>query len=299
MSFIVYQPQTQKKHQHHPLERKTSNLTNLENNVSADVTNPETDVIYRDGYSKLAVSKDSPDRFQLIQNRRADTDMTLETMKQLLQGEDMNAWRGIPFHKSTVERVIYPCLVDELQPGTIFETGSFMGRSAVWLADVAACHRRSPGTTKVIGVDLCLNNIHPNVKSYQEKNPDALSFLEGNSRNLAAALSPELLATCPKPWLIIEDCHFFFENQLAFFHSIMTKGDYLIVEDCNKRHIEFWESQNWPDQEEMKQQSSKPAILTEFLESHPEYNVDSYYQDAFGYNFAKSQNSILKKVDDK
>lgn len=275
-----------------------SNTTGLGTDVATDVTNPETDVIYQDGYSKPAVSKDSPDRFQSIRDRRAETDMTLETMTQLLRGEDMNAWRGIPFRKSAVERVIYPCLIDELQPGTIFETGSFMGGSAVWLADVAACHRRSPGMTKVIGVDLCLNNIHPHAKSYQENNPDALAFLEGNSKNLAAALSPELLATCPKPWLIIEDCHFFFEKQLAFFHSIMTKGDYLIVEDCNKHHIEFWEGQNWPDQEEMKQQSSKPAILTEFLESHLEYHVDSYYQDAFAYNFAKSQNSILKKVSD-
>lgn len=263
-----------------------------------DDTNHDTDAIYREGYSE-AKSKDSPNRFQLIQDRKQSTEMSAETMKQLLKGEDnMNVWRGIPFRKFAVERVLYPCLIDELQPGTIIETGSYRGGSAVWLADVAACHREDGlAPTKVVGIDLCLDNIHPNAKKFQEKNPGIVTFVSANSKDLAEGLTPDLLATCPKPWLIIEDCHYFFKEQLDFFHSVMSKGDYLIVEDCNSEHIKYWE-ENWPDKVEMQHQSCKPGVLTKFMESHSEYRVDSYYQDAFAYNFAKSQNSIVKKMDD-
>ena len=44
-------------------------------------------------------------------------------------------WRGVPLMKTVFDYALYPMLLAELKPRTIFEIGSGLGASAVWFAD--------------------------------------------------------------------------------------------------------------------------------------------------------------------
>src|SRR5215471_16041034 len=44
-------------------------------------------------------------------------------------------WRGVPLMKNVFDFAMYPALIGELRPRTIFEIGSGLGGSAAWLAD--------------------------------------------------------------------------------------------------------------------------------------------------------------------
>ena len=44
-------------------------------------------------------------------------------------------WRGTPLMKNVFDFAMYPALIAELRPRTVFEIGSGMGASAVWFAD--------------------------------------------------------------------------------------------------------------------------------------------------------------------
>src|SRR6202044_3036881 len=49
-------------------------------------------------------------------------------------------WRGVPLMKNVFDFAMYPMLIAELRPLTIFEIGSGLGASAVWFADhLAIC----------------------------------------------------------------------------------------------------------------------------------------------------------------
>jgi hypothetical protein len=44
-------------------------------------------------------------------------------------------WRGLPLFKSVYDFALFPMLLWNVKPGTIFEFGSGAGGSALWLAD--------------------------------------------------------------------------------------------------------------------------------------------------------------------
>ena len=49
-------------------------------------------------------------------------------------------WRGMPLLKTVFDFAMYPALIEELRPRTVFEIGSGLGASAIWFADnLALC----------------------------------------------------------------------------------------------------------------------------------------------------------------
>src|SRR5579863_1912302 len=44
-------------------------------------------------------------------------------------------WRGRPLMKTVFDFAMYPALIEELRPRTVFEIGSGLGASAIWLSD--------------------------------------------------------------------------------------------------------------------------------------------------------------------
>ena len=44
-------------------------------------------------------------------------------------------WRGMPLMKNVFDFAMYPALIAELRPRTVFEIGSGLGASAAWFAD--------------------------------------------------------------------------------------------------------------------------------------------------------------------
>jgi cephalosporin hydroxylase len=171
-------------------------------------------------------------------------------------------WRGTPLLKTVFDFAIYPALIAELRPRTVFEIGSGSGGSAVWFADhMALCGVEG----RVHSVDLVKAGLeHPNV-----------SFHQGDCSDPERLFNPELLRTEPHPWLVVEDAHHNVAAVIERMHEFVLPGDYLVIEDSEVKR---------PD-------------IRKFLGSHPgNYLVDTRFTDFFGRNATCAGDSIFVRT---
>jgi Cephalosporin hydroxylase len=173
-------------------------------------------------------------------------------------------WRGLPLMKTVFDFAIYPQLLAELRPRSIFEIGSGSGASALWLADHAALLKLE---SYVHSVDLTpVDQSHPGV-----------TFYAGDCSDPARLFDAGLLDRAPHPWLVIEDAHHNVAAVLARFHAFMRKGDYLYVEDS-----------------EIKRDD-----IRQFLAGREGcYLVDTKFTDFFGRNATCALDSIFVRTAD-
>jgi len=171
-------------------------------------------------------------------------------------------WRGTPLMKNVFDFAMYPALLAELQPRTIFEVGSGLGASAIWLADhLSLC-----------GVE---GHVHSVDRVKAEIEHAAVSFYQGDCSDPKQLFDPGLLHAAPHPWLVVEDAHHNVAAVLEQFHMHLAAGDYLVVEDS-----------------EVKREA-----IREFLGAHPgEYLVDTRFTDYFGRNATCAADSIFVKT---
>jgi cephalosporin hydroxylase len=168
-------------------------------------------------------------------------------------------WRGIPLMKNVFDFAMYPALLAELRPGTVFEVGSGLGASALWFADnLEFCGVDA----RVYSVDRAKPAIaHPRVQ-----------FFQGDSSDPERLFDPAILKTAPHPWLVVEDAHHNVGGVLEHFHPYLTPGDYLVVEDSDV----------------------KRDVLRRFVGAHPgAYLVDTRFTDNFGRNATCAADSIF------
>jgi cephalosporin hydroxylase len=108
-----------------------------------------------------------------------------------------------------------------------------------------------------------------------------ITFHEGSGRALGDVFPADMIESCLRPFLIIDDADHAYETSkavLEHFHPHMRPGEYLIVEDGL--------SAPGPRQ-----------ALTEFLPAHAdEWKVDSDYCDFFGYNATWCLNGFLRRI---
>ena len=171
-------------------------------------------------------------------------------------------WRGTPLMKNVFDFAMYPALIAELRPRTVFEIGSGLGASAVWFADHLA----------ICGVEATVRSVdlvkvaaeYPNVTYYQ-----------GDCSDPASLFAADLLRSAPRPWLVVEDAHHNVAAVLAHMHQFLAPGDYLVVEDSD-----------------VKRQD-----LRQFLGAHPgDYLVDTHFTDNFGRNATCAADSIFVRT---
>ncbi len=129
-------------------------------------------------------------------------------------------WRGIPLMKNVFDFAMYPALIAELRPRTVFEVGSGLGASAIWFADTMTfCGIEG----RVHSVDRVKATIeHPRVE-----------FRQGDCSDPEHLFDPGLLGAEPHPWLVVEDAHHNVGAVLEHFHKYLSPGDYLVVEDSD------------------------------------------------------------------
>ncbi|MFY9233837.1 MAG: CmcI family methyltransferase [Fimbriimonadaceae bacterium] len=156
-----------------------------------------------------------------------------------------------------------------LRPASIFEIGSYNGASALWMAD----------TLRTFGIQSHVTSLDI-VKVTAIQDPD-ITFLAGSGREPEIAFPPELLASSPRPWLVIEDADHTLETSkavLEYFHVHMASGDYFVIEDGAT--------------------AEGPRLaLAAFLSAHKgEYVVDASYCDFFGYNATWCINGFLRRL---
>jgi cephalosporin hydroxylase len=171
-------------------------------------------------------------------------------------------WRGMPLMKNVFDFAMYPALIAELRPRTVFEIGSGPGASAVWLAD-----------------HLAMNGIEGRVHSVDRVKAEAdyprVNFYQGDCATPQTLFARDLLQSEPHPWLVIEDAHHNVAAVIEHMHRYLAPGDYLVVEDSDV----------------------KRDALRAFLAAHRgDYLVDTRFTDNFGRNATCAADSILVRT---
>ena len=171
-------------------------------------------------------------------------------------------WKGKPLFKTAFDFALFPMLLWDLKPRTIFEIGSGTGSSALWISETA---RTFGLETQTYSVD-----IHPISDTHAD-----VHFLQADCTSPETLFPADLLQSAPHPWLVIEDAHVNVHAVLSHMHSFLQKGDYLFVEDS----------------------LIKAADVDKFMLAHAShYRVDTHYTDFFGRNATCAPDSIFVRV---
>lgn len=194
---------------------------------------------------------------------RFGTEFGIDVLLTCQGASSLMRWRDIPLMKNVFDFAMYPTLLAELRPLSIFEVGSGMGGSAIWFADSLAS-LGIPGL--VHSVDL--------IKARTEQT--GVTFHQGDCSDPVRLFDPDLLRSAPHPWLVVEDAHHNVEAVLEQFHKFITPGDYLVVEDSDV----------------------KRDAIRKFLGRHPSnYLVDTKFTDNFGRNATCAADSIFVRTE--
>lgn len=129
-------------------------------------------------------------------------------------------YRGTPIVKNPCDLWAYQAIIDKTKPDLIIETGTFLGGSAVWLAD------RFDGD--VISVDLAADRDLPQ--------HDRVEFIAGVSSTDPAVIALLNKEREGKRTMVILDSDHSREHVLAelgLYAPMVSKGCYLVVEDTN------------------------------------------------------------------
>jgi cephalosporin hydroxylase len=171
-------------------------------------------------------------------------------------------WRGTPLMKNAFDFAIYPALIAEIRPRTVFEIGSGLGASAMWFADTLAMN----------GID---GSVHSVDKNRVETIHPGVSFYRGDCSAPDRLFDAELLRAEPHPWLVVEDAHHNVAAVLETMHGFLVAGDYLVVEDSDV----------------------KRDIIRKFVAAHSgDYLVDTRFTDFFGRNATCAADSIFVRA---
>lgn len=168
-------------------------------------------------------------------------------------------WRGIPLMKNVFDFAMYPALIAELRPRSVFEVGSGLGASALWFAD----------NLEFCGIDGLVYTA--DIAKAAIEHP-RVHFFQGDCSDPQHLFDPDLLQSAPRPWLVVEDAHHNVGGVLQHFHRHLAAGDYLVVEDSDV----------------------KRDVLRRFVGAHAgTYLVDTRFTDNFGRNATCAADSIF------
>lgn len=190
-------------------------------------------------------------------------------------------YRGVPFFKSPFDIALYLQLLSKQQPATVIEIGTKFGGSALWFADMLFAHGVRGG--RVISVDI--------EQLVQFEDP-RITFLWGDANRLREALTDELLSSCPRPFLVIEDSSHHYEETTAvleFFHERLRPGDYIVVEDGVVSQLIG---------EHYRRYDHGPNRgVSDFLDRHGDhYQIDTDLCDHYGHNATYNPNGWLRRT---
>ena len=169
-------------------------------------------------------------------------------------------WKEHSLYKTSFDLVLYWMIMQNVKPDIIIELGSGDGGSAIWLADMA-----------------CALGLDTHVYSYDINKPklnhERVTFIEYDLLKIDQNSKPPCWEFFLGKKILIEDAHVNVKNVLTTFDNVLSKDDYLIIEDSD----------------------SKQEIIRDFAgEREPKYKLDQFFLDFFGTNITCSKNSIFK-----
>jgi cephalosporin hydroxylase/glycosyltransferase involved in cell wall biosynthesis len=195
------------------------------------------------------------------------------------QGAMRMHYRGAPLQKSPFDMALYTQLIGRLLPRTIIEIGTKNAGSACWFADLQRAH-----------------NIGGRVIAIDEQPPPAIEepgieFRQGSAAALLGTLSREFLASVEHPLLIVGNGGHRYEAVLSilqFFHPIMSRGDYFVVEGGVVSQLFGAQCAAYHD--------GPNRALAEFLKKHGKYyEIDIELCDFYGHNVTWNPNGWLRR----
>ncbi len=193
---------------------------------------------------------------------RFGTEFGIDVLLTCQGAPSLMRWRGTPLMKNVFDFAMYPALIAELRPRTVFEIGSGLGASAIWFADTMIFCGIEGRVHSVDQVKAALE--HPHVE-----------FHHGDCSSPERLFAADLLRSQPHPWLVVEDAHHNVGAVLEHFHKYLSPGDYLVVEDSDV----------------------KRDTLRRFIDARPgAYMVDTCFTDNFGRNATCAANSIFIRM---
>ena len=133
-------------------------------------------------------------------------------------------WLGVPILKCPLDLWIYQEIIFEKRPDVIIESGTASGGSALFLASM--CDLVNNG--KVITIDI----------EDREDRPqhERIVYLLGSSISKEIVSQVKGLISDKDEVMVILDSDHHKEhvlNEIRIYHKLITKGNYLIVEDTN------------------------------------------------------------------
>lgn len=216
-----------------------------------------------------------------IQGREFDTDLSGVALDKIQNGVMRSVYRGVPFFKSPFDIGLYLQLLSRQRPRTVIEIGSKFGGSALWFADMLSAQ----GVEDPVVVSL-------DIKPLAEFTDPRIQFLTGDAADLGPVLTPDLLAQCPRPWLVIEDSSHFHEHSIAtlrFFDDHLAPGDYIVVEDGVVASL--------PGPQYAAYDNGPNRAVAEFLQAHTDrYEIDTGLADFYGRNVTYNPNGWLRRL---
>jgi cephalosporin hydroxylase len=205
-------------------------------------------------------------------------DLSQKAVESIQAGSLQYSYRGIPMLKNPFEVALYPLLFWQVKPRTVIEIGSYLGGSALWLADLM---RNCDINGTVISIDI-------KTPAPPERRNN-VRFLKGDANALDAVLSPAFLARLDRPLVVVEDSTHAAETTLAvleFFGPVLRSGEYIVIEDGVVSDLGRAHHFN----------GGPGLAISLFLSGHPEFEIDAGFCDRYGHNFTGNPNGYLRRL---
>jgi cephalosporin hydroxylase len=187
-------------------------------------------------------------------------------------------YRGLAFLKSPFDIALYLQLIERLRPRTIIEIGTNEGGSALWFAD----------TLSTLGIPGRILSIDVRPPALADPR---ISILQGNAVQLSLVLPKDVVNDLERPFLVVEDSAHRFDTTFAvleFFHPILMRGDYIVIEDGVVACLTEPAYRQYDD--------GPNRAVAEFLEHHADaYSVDRSLCDFYGANVTYNPNAWLQR----
>src|SRR5579862_6505149 len=210
-------------------------------------------------------------------NRRFTTFFTENQLVAYQRGVMAYRYRDTPCCKSPIDLAIYLRLLHEAKPRTLIEIGSKDGGSALLFRDFA---RALDLKMEVVSIDLR----RPGVSF------DAVTFVEGDVRDLQDVFNRHDLDARPRPWLVVEDSAHTADACLAalgFFAERLVTGEWLVVEDGVLADLGMSDRYDG---------GPNRAIATFFAACPDAFEIGTEYCDMFGSNATYNPNGYLRRT---
>jgi cephalosporin hydroxylase len=129
------------------------------------------------------------------------------------------------------------------------------------------------------------------IKPAVEEHDPRVTYITGSARNLDMLLPADMVASLPRPWLVVDDGSHLEDDivvALDWLHPRLQSGDYLVVEDGSLR----WFTDPIYD---LYNDGPNRAVASFLQKNGADYEIDQEMCDWYGQNVTWNPNAWLRR----